>query len=343
MLSILPIFWFALQAPPVFLPCPAGTMEALEAIKELPGTVTVPEVKFYKNPSFTDTALRHQTQAVTVNISLIVDTEGKPCDLRLISQAPLGLDEAALRAVSMWRFTPASKGGKTIPHPAKVETRFERIRDEQVFWEQRREELNLAIQALPQSTGNARTAHLGSIERLAKSGYAPAQGQYAILLAEGTFLPKDLEASNDYFLKARAQNDPAAYFHYGRFQLDGKVFLKDEAAALKDIRRSAALKFGRAYTWLGDHYTIGDYLPKDDAKALASYLAGAALHEVRCMLEAARRLQTTKPAEAIAWASLAADKGNPQARILLNDLQATADAITLAQAAKLKARFQQQP
>lgn len=54
-------------------------------------------------------------------LELIVDTDGNPRDIRIVSPLGLGLDQRAVESVSKWRFEPARKDGQ----PVKVEIMIE--------------------------------------------------------------------------------------------------------------------------------------------------------------------------------------------------------------------------
>ena len=58
-------------------------------------------------------------------VGLVVDTEGMPTQLQVISPAGLGMDEEALAAVSRYRFAPATKDGAPVPARLNVDIRFE--------------------------------------------------------------------------------------------------------------------------------------------------------------------------------------------------------------------------
>jgi protein TonB len=61
----------------------------------------------------------------SVQVSLVVDQQGVPRDLKVVRAAGFGLDEKALEAVRKWTFRPGMKNGKPVAVPAVVEVRFE--------------------------------------------------------------------------------------------------------------------------------------------------------------------------------------------------------------------------
>lgn len=78
------------------------------------GGVTQPVPIFTPEAEFSDEARRQKYQGVCV-ISLIVDAQGYPRNLRLVQTLGFGLDQKALDAVQRYRFKPARKDGKPVP------------------------------------------------------------------------------------------------------------------------------------------------------------------------------------------------------------------------------------
>jgi TonB family protein len=60
----------------------------------------------------------------SVELSLIVDEQGRPSNLWVTAPLGFGLDEKALEAVAQWRFTPARKQGAPVPVVATIEMHF---------------------------------------------------------------------------------------------------------------------------------------------------------------------------------------------------------------------------
>ena len=52
---------------------------------------------------------------------LVVGTDGRPSNIRVLSSLGMGLDEKAIEAVRTWKFEPAMKDG----HPVRVEIAVE--------------------------------------------------------------------------------------------------------------------------------------------------------------------------------------------------------------------------
>lgn len=80
------------------------------------GGVSAPVVVHSVEPEFTDDARQANYQG-SVSIKLIVDTQGNPQDVRLLSHLGMGLDERAIEAVRHYKFSPAMYEG----HPVSVQ------------------------------------------------------------------------------------------------------------------------------------------------------------------------------------------------------------------------------
>ena len=59
-----------------------------------------------------------------VLLTVIVDENGVPRNVRVIRRLGLGLDEKAIEAVQRWRFRAGLRHGKPVPVQAVVEVSF---------------------------------------------------------------------------------------------------------------------------------------------------------------------------------------------------------------------------
>ena len=60
----------------------------------------------------------------TVTVSLVVGEDGVPRNIKVSKSLGLGLDEKAIEAVGLWRFTPGEKEGKPVAFKGTVEVNF---------------------------------------------------------------------------------------------------------------------------------------------------------------------------------------------------------------------------
>ena len=85
--------------------------------------VTVPQVIFSPEPSFSDEARKAKAQGV-VMILLVVGKDGLPHDIRVGQSLGMGLDEKAVEAVKQYKFKPATLQGKPVPVEVNIEVNF---------------------------------------------------------------------------------------------------------------------------------------------------------------------------------------------------------------------------
>jgi protein TonB len=84
------------------------------------GGVSPPRPIYQPEPEFSEEARKAKYQG-TCTLGLIVGTDGRPSNIRVLSSLGMGLDEKAIEAVKNWRFEPAMKDG----HPVRVEIAVE--------------------------------------------------------------------------------------------------------------------------------------------------------------------------------------------------------------------------
>lgn len=85
--------------------------------------VTRPVLTFKVSPEFSEEARKNRLQG-SVEISLVVDVEGRPRDIRVVRSLGMGLDEKAIEAVKQWRFKPGTLNGKPVPVAAVTDVSF---------------------------------------------------------------------------------------------------------------------------------------------------------------------------------------------------------------------------
>jgi TonB family protein len=88
------------------------------------GGVSAPVVIHSVEAEFSDEARRAKYQGVCL-ISLIVDAQGNPQNIRIARALGMGLDEKAIEAIRQYKFKPAMKDGKTpVPVMITIEVDF---------------------------------------------------------------------------------------------------------------------------------------------------------------------------------------------------------------------------
>lgn len=87
------------------------------------GGVSVPEVIYSPEPSFSDEARKAKFQGVVL-LMLVVGKDGRPYNIRVRQSLGMGLDEKAIEAVKNWRFRPAILKGQPVATQIGVQVDF---------------------------------------------------------------------------------------------------------------------------------------------------------------------------------------------------------------------------
>jgi len=85
--------------------------------------VTVPQVIFNPEPSFSDEARKAKSQGIVL-LLLVVGKDGHTYDIRVRQSLGMGLDEKAVEAVNHWRFRPATLNGQPVATQIAVQVDF---------------------------------------------------------------------------------------------------------------------------------------------------------------------------------------------------------------------------
>ncbi|HXJ85875.1 MAG TPA: energy transducer TonB [Candidatus Binatia bacterium] len=92
-------------------------------IYKVGGGVAAPTAISAPDPDYTEEARRAKKQGTCV-LWLIVDSTGRPRDIRVARGLGFGLDAKAVEAVKQWRFQPALKDGHPVDVQISVEVEF---------------------------------------------------------------------------------------------------------------------------------------------------------------------------------------------------------------------------
>ena len=84
------------------------------------GGVSAPKAVFSPDPEYSEEARKAKYQG-TCLLDLVVDANGHPTNIKVISALGMGLDEKAMESVRNWKFEPGQKDG----HPVAVEIAVE--------------------------------------------------------------------------------------------------------------------------------------------------------------------------------------------------------------------------
>ena len=85
--------------------------------------VTPPRVIYQTDPEFSEEARKAKYQGTCV-LGLVVDANGRPTAIRVLSALGMGLDEKAIESVKNWKFEPGKKDGHDVAVEIAVEVDF---------------------------------------------------------------------------------------------------------------------------------------------------------------------------------------------------------------------------
>lgn len=294
--------------------------DSAEVYRPGPG-VTSPRVIHRVEPYYTAEARQAMVQGTAV-LEVVVDENGAPTHISVISPIGFGLDERAREAVSQWEFKPGRKDGKPVATVTTVAVEFRLFR--RAFnprGEERRTSYNLAVEQIQTHRRTEQT--LETIKNLAQQKYPPAMYLYATMLESGDGFPRDPDLALRLIQDAADRYCPAAMFQEGRMLLEGRRMPKDAARGVELIRNAAVLHNRAAQFFLASEYEHGGLLPQNPDQARQFFRLCARQGETVCQVRLAKML-LDKPGreerdylQAIAWLELASEHGNLQAGLLL--------------------------
>jgi protein TonB len=85
--------------------------------------VSPPRVIYQTDPEFSEEARKAKYQGTCV-LGLVVDANGRPTNIRVLSALGMGLDEKAIESVKNWKFEPGKKDGHDVAVEIAVEVDF---------------------------------------------------------------------------------------------------------------------------------------------------------------------------------------------------------------------------
>jgi TonB family protein len=85
--------------------------------------MTAPRVIYQTDPEFSEEARKAKYQGNCL-LGLVVDANGHPTKIRVLSALGMGLDEKAIESVKNWKFEPGKKDGREVAVEIAVEVDF---------------------------------------------------------------------------------------------------------------------------------------------------------------------------------------------------------------------------
>ncbi|HVO99946.1 MAG TPA: TonB family protein [Bryobacteraceae bacterium] len=92
-------------------------------IYKIGGPVSAPSILSKTEPTYPEEARQAKLQG-TISLSVVIDATGAPTQIAVLRPLGMGLDEAAVQAVSQWKFAPGMKNGVAVPVYAQIEVTF---------------------------------------------------------------------------------------------------------------------------------------------------------------------------------------------------------------------------
>ncbi|MGA2741450.1 MAG: TonB family protein [Bryobacteraceae bacterium] len=102
----------------------AGTLPARPAdVSRVGGGVTAPSVVQKAEPEYSEDARVARLQG-TIVVQVVIGTDGRAHDPRIVRGLGLGLDENAIEAINQWQFKPGRKDGEAVKVWATIEVNY---------------------------------------------------------------------------------------------------------------------------------------------------------------------------------------------------------------------------
>ncbi len=231
-------------------------------------------------PAYTKEA-RKRNISGDILLSLVVDADGTPKNIKVVSPLGLGLDEKAIEAVSKWRFKPGTKNGVPVPVMAQVEVSF-RLCGENCGTltqsERARVMFNLAILQL-QGGPNQPDPHAAfqTMQKAVAMEYPPAETRLGLFHLQGIGTDKSATKAAEWFDKAAFHHDAEGEFQLGVLYFSGVGVARDRTMAFKLFRQAAEQDHRAAEYSLGIDYELGTGTEQSSAEAVKWYRKSAEL------------------------------------------------------------------
>ena len=172
----------------------AQTESAAPPVYKVGSGVKPPRVISSPEPAFSEKARDAGYQGVST-LSLVVGADGRPRDIKVTNPLGMGLDEKAVKAVSRWKFQPATKDGNPVAAQIAVEVDFHLY--------------------------GAHSGKFTELEPRANAGDAKAQLELANVFLKGERNPNDDWMGMSYLEKSAKQGLARAQFEMGEHIVHG--------------------------------------------------------------------------------------------------------------------------
>ncbi len=283
------------------------------------GGVSAPNVLNKVAPEYSNDARAARLEG-TVVLSLVVDQQGRPQNLKVVRSLGLGLDEQAIEAVEKWSFKPGMKDGKPVPVVATIEINFKLAPD-----------VDSKLTPDPRSVPNSEHSQTDDFKQRVRAvgGDAAAQFNLGLRYARGQGVPQDYKEAARLIREAAEKELPRAQFILGVMYARGQGLTRDYSEAAAWWRKAANAGNVDAQYELGIAYAQSRGVPRDDAESVkwfrrategyrkAADKGDAGAQTTLGNIYAKGQGVTQDYAEAAGWWRRAADAGNAAAQYSL--------------------------
>jgi len=282
--------------------------------------VTPPRLKFKVEPTYTPEAQSEHVQG-TVVLEIVVNEQGLPRNIKVVSPLGFGLDERAEQAVGEWRFVPGEKDGHPASIQAAIEVNFRLLGlsfDEKL--EKKRTRFNEALAGLNRPDPVRQTKAVESIERLAREKFPSAMFVLGIWKIRGEKVAADPAGGLALIEQAADKDYGPALYQVAIRLIRGQDLPSDSQRGLKMMQEAALLGSGDAQFYLGAVYRDGKGVPQDVERAKRYFRLCAVKGVVQCQYRLANLLfddqnrSESDLLQAVAWYRLAGDQRLAEAR-----------------------------
>ena len=95
-----------------------------DGVEKVGGRVSAPRLVYSPDPEYSAEARDANYEGFCV-LSVVVGSDGRPHDIKVVQELGHGLDEKAVEAVKEWKFEPAMKDGKPVAVQTYVQVKFQ--------------------------------------------------------------------------------------------------------------------------------------------------------------------------------------------------------------------------
>jgi TonB family protein len=275
-------------------------------------------------PQTTDDARVNHIEG-TVLFQIVVDQNGHPTHITLLSPLGFGLDEKARAAVEAWEFAPGMKDGKPVDVLAMVDVNFrfrDTVRNEA---DRRRDSFNTAFESLKRADANAAVINraVETMQDLSRQEFPAAMYVVGVWETSGEHVKGDSADGLALIQKAAAARYGPAVYEIATRRMEGRGLPRDVEKGLDEMGQAALLGSRQAQKDLGDRYLKGDGVPREPDRARWYFrlcaASGVALCQCRLgswLLDAPSRTEY-QYVQGIAWLELASEHGVAEAQDIL--------------------------